>query len=57
VNGEPVEWVLVRATAHLYGHPRGSEFPVDANDPEIQAALEAGWLVPVGEPDELPRGA
>lgn len=48
--------VWVRATAHLYRHPRGEMFEVDATDPNIQAALEQGWLVPVGEPDELPMG-
>ena len=35
---------------------RGREAFVDANDPVIQRYLGAGWLIPVGSPDELPRG-
>lgn len=48
--------IWVTATAHLYRHPRGSVFQVDATTAEIQAALEQGWLIPVGEPDELQVG-
>lgn len=44
--------VWVRATANLYRHPRGSVFEVDATDPQIQKALEDGWLVPIGDADE-----
>lgn len=49
--------IWVRATAHLHGHQRGDIFEVDAADPNIQAGLEALWLIPVGDPDELPWGS
>ncbi len=57
VGDTPTEvMVLVRATAHLYRHPRGSVFEVDATDPGIQKAFEDGWLIPVGDPDEPSPG-
>jgi hypothetical protein len=35
---------------------RGGEALVDADDPYIRGLLENGWLIPIGDPDELPRG-
>ena len=56
VGATPV-YVVVRSTVHLRAFPRGEERIVDATDPDIQDCLEAGLIVPVGEPDELPWGS
>lgn len=58
------ELVHIRATAHLPAHPRGylpslergGEALVDPDDPWIQTMLGGGWMVPLDEPDAIPRG-
>lgn len=50
-------WIVVRASVHLPRLPRGQEALVDASDPFIQRYLGAGWLVPVGDEDELKEPA
>lgn len=49
-------WIVVRASVHLPRLERGREALVDANDPFIQRYLGAGWLVPVGDVDEVEAG-
>ena len=63
-DGAAQDLIHVRATAHLPRHPlgylpaleRGGEALVDADDPYIRDLLGAGWLIPLGDPDELRRG-
>lgn len=43
---EPV-WVVVRATVSLPRLPRDHMATVDVNQPEIQRALRASWIVPL----------
>lgn len=51
-------YVLVRATVNLpYGLERGTEIYVSVENERIQQWLECEWMIPVGEPDELPRDA
>ena len=64
VSSGAQDLIHVRATAHLPRHPlgylpslpRGSEALVDADDPYIRELLGAGWLIPIGAPNELERG-
>lgn len=58
VAAEPQDpyWIVVRASVHLPRLPRDREALVDASDPFIQSYLAAGFLVPVGDQDELERG-
>ncbi len=50
------ELILVRATIHLPGLPRGAEALVDINSAYIQGLLGAGWLWAIGAPDEFEEG-
>ena len=54
---EPPAYVAVRATVHLpHGMPRGREAIVDAQNPRIQQLLACEWLLPLDDPDAIPRG-
>lgn len=48
--------VPVRATVHLPGLGRDAEALIDASDPYMQGLLEAGFLIPIGKPDDPPAG-